>query len=176
MPRGAPDGRARAGLTTVFADGAFGFWTHNWMWGVPMIGASVMFHVVGLSAIAWLDRRIFGYYLDAPERANFYVMFALVTGITTMLLALLHGVEAAAWALLYVWVGAVPSYPAAVYHSLAMMTTTGSDVAGIDPGWKLLGGIQAIGGWLLFGLSTAFLFAIMERMRPLMPSAARDQP
>ncbi len=96
-------------------------------------------------------------------------MFVLVSGLTTTLLALLHGIEAALWAIVYVVVGAVPNYPTGVYHSLAMMTTTGSDVAAVDPRWKLLGGIQAIGGWLLFGLSTAFLFAVMERMQPLMP-------
>ena len=90
---------------------------------------------------------------------------------------LLHGAEVMLWAAVYAGVGAVADYPTAVYHSIAMVTTTGSDVAGLNPRWKLLGGVQAIGGWLLCSLSTAFLFTVMQRMRPLMPaSMARGGP
>jgi hypothetical protein len=157
----------------VYPEGSFGYWTENWIWGIPLVGASVVFHVIGLAATAWLVHRAFGHHLEPPANSSFYVVFTLVTGLTTMLLALLHGVEAALWGVVYVIVGAVPNYPTGVYHSLALMTTTGSDVTAVDPHWKLLGGIQAIGGWLLFGLSTAFLFAIMERMSPLMPGTGR---
>src|SRR4051794_2608903 len=155
--------------------GSFGYWAANWLWGVPLVAASVVFHAAGLSAIAWLVRRVVGRWGDGPGPLTGEVAFATVTGIATVLLALLHGIEAALWAVVYVGVGAVPNYPTAVYHSLAMMTTTGSDVAAIDPNWKLLGGVQAIGGWLLFGLSTAFLFAVMQALLPLMPPRGRDR-
>jgi hypothetical protein len=31
--------------------------------------------------------------------------------------------------------------------------------------WHLLGALEALNGWLLFGLSTAFLFAVMDKVR-----------
>jgi hypothetical protein len=156
----------------VYPEGSFGYWTENWAWGIPLVGLSVVFHVIGLSATAWLVRRTLGHYLDPTASASFYVVFALVTGVTTMLLAVLHGLEAALWGAVYAIVGAVPNYPTGVVHSLTMMTTTGSDVS-VDPHWRLLGGIQAIAGWLLFGLSTAFLFSVMDRIRPLLPAPGR---
>ena len=89
-----------------------------------------------------------------------------MVGIATFLLAVLHGLEAALWAIVYVWLGALPDFSHAVYFSLQMVTTLGADVVAMDPRWRLIGPLEAIGGMLLFGLSTAFLFAVLQRIWP----------
>ena len=47
-----------------------------------------------------------------------------------------------------------------------MVTTLGADVVLLEDRWKLMGPLEAISGMLLFGLSTAFLLAVMQRVWP----------
>jgi hypothetical protein len=50
-----------------------------------------------------------------------------------------------------------------VFFSLQMITTLGADVVFVDTRWKLMGPLEAMSGMLLFGLSTAFLLAVLQR-------------
>jgi hypothetical protein len=43
-------------------------------------------------------------------------------------------------------------------YSMGAMTTYGHQSLFLEDRWRLLGTIEALNGWLLFGLSTAFLF------------------
>jgi hypothetical protein len=144
-----------------------GFWLQNWLWGVPLVAAMVLLHAFGLGAIVAIVRRLLHRQLDHARLEGTLWTFSSVIGATTLLLAVLHGVEAVLWGVVYATLGVVPDLPTAIYHSLLVMTTLGSNVETVVEHWKLLGGIEAIGGWLTFGLSTAFLFAVMERMGPL---------
>ena len=47
-------------------------------------------------------------------------------------------------------------------HRLAA-TTVGSDIV-LPPRWKLLGPFEAVSGMLMFGLTTAFIFAVIQRL------------
>jgi len=49
-------------------------------------------------------------------------------------------------------------------YSLNAMTSYGHTNLTLDDHWHLLGAMEALNGWLLFGLSTAFLFAVIERV------------
>jgi hypothetical protein len=49
-------------------------------------------------------------------------------------------------------------------HRLAgSYTTSGSDIV-LPARWKLLGPLEAVCGMLMFGLSTAFIFAVIQRL------------
>jgi hypothetical protein len=37
----------------------------------------------------------------------------------------------------------------------------------LDPHWQLMGALEALNGILLFGLTTAFLFAMIQEVWPL---------
>lgn len=39
----------------------------------------------------------------------------------------------------------------------------GSDIV-LPPQWKLLGPFEAVSGMLMFGLTTAFIFAVIQRL------------
>jgi hypothetical protein len=144
-----------------------GFWLQNWLWGVPLVAATVLLHAFGLGAIVAIVRRILHRHVDRAHHEGALWAFSSVVGVTTLLLAVLHGAEAILWGAVYAALGVVPDLPTAIYHSLLVITTLGSNVETVASHWRLLGGIEAIGGWLTFGLSTAFLFAVMERMGPL---------
>jgi hypothetical protein len=74
-----------------------------------------------------------------------------------------HLGEIGLWALALDLSGAVADISAAIYSSAGSYTTSGSDVV-LPPQWKLLGPFEAVDGMLMFGVSTAFLFAVIQRL------------
>jgi voltage-gated potassium channel len=74
-----------------------------------------------------------------------------------------HLGEIALWAFALDITGAVADFGAAIYSSAGSYTTSGSDVV-LPPQWKLLGPLEAVDGMLMFGLSTAFIFAVIQRL------------
>ena len=80
----------------------------------------------------------------------------------SLALAVLHHVEAACWAIVYVGLDVLPDWDTAVYFSIVTMTSVGYGDVTLSGDWRLLAALQAMNGMLLFGLSTAFLFAILQ--------------
>jgi len=74
-----------------------------------------------------------------------------------------HLAEIALWAFTLDISGAVTDISAAIYSSAGSYTTSGSDIV-LPPQWKLLGPFEAVDGMLLFGVSTAFIFAVVNRL------------
>ena len=92
-------------------------------------------------------------------------VFAIVIGaITTMglLLAALHMIEAAIWAAAYLWLGALGSPEAAILYSVDSIATRGASGLMLQPHWQMMGALEAANGVLLFGISTAFIFTVMQ--------------
>jgi hypothetical protein len=82
---------------------------------------------------------------------------------TVILLATIqHAVESAIWAKSYQDLGAQPDYKSAVLFSLGAMTTFGNAMS-LEQRWQLMGAIEALNGWLLFGLTTAYLFGTIQK-------------
>ncbi len=138
-------------------------WHADWAWGVPLIVLTVIFHVFGLGLI---QQKIIPIYGALMRRRHTTSGFAVVMGTTTLLATVLHGLEAAIWGWAYILIGALPDPKTAMLFSLGAMTTYGHENLHVEPHWQLLGTIEALNGWLLFGLTTAFLFALIEKTSP----------
>ena len=95
-------------------------------------------------------------------RLRFIVVFGM--GITVLLVTALHGLEAAAWGVVYLWLGALPDAKSAMLYSLSAMTTYGHAGLYLEPHWQMMGAIEALNGVVLFGLTTAVLFSIVENV------------
>jgi L-lactate permease len=52
----------------------------------------------------------------------------------------------------------------AVYHSGLNYTTLGDSAAVMSPAWRLLAPLEGANGMLMFGISTAMLFAVLQRL------------
>jgi len=89
-------------------------------------------------------------------------------GTVGLLLAALHGVEATLWAAAYWWLGALNSPSDAILYSVASMSTLGASGLTLEPHWRMMGALEAMDGMLLFGISTAFIFAMMQAYFSLM--------
>jgi hypothetical protein len=85
-------------------------------------------------------------------------------GATALWATVLHGAECARWGLSYRFLGALPDNKSAMLYSLGAMTTDGHENFQPASQRRLRGGLEALNGWGLFGLTTAFLFGIMQKV------------
>jgi hypothetical protein len=139
-------------------------WIGNWAWGLPLIVLTVVIHVCGLALISG---RVVDDLDDSAVRTDFMPKLIGVIGGTSLLATVLHGIEAALWAGAYMFLEALPDNRSAMLYSLSAMTTYGHEHLHLKADWELMGALEALNGMLLFGLTTAFLFAMIQRVWPL---------
>ena len=134
-------------------------WSADWAWGVPLVVLTVIIHVLGLGLIR---KKAMEVSTDEIRLRRPGLLFAMVLGGATLLATVLHGLEVSIWALAYRLLGALPETKSAMLYSLNAMTSYGHTGLELGERWRLLGALEALNGWLLFGLTTAFLFAIIQ--------------
>jgi hypothetical protein len=71
----------------------------------------------------------------------------------------LHLLQILTWASVYAWRGAMPDFTSAAYFSAVTYTTTGYGDLVLPEEWRLVGGVEALTGILMCGLSAGMFFA-----------------
>jgi hypothetical protein len=117
--------------------------------------------VFGLSLIRERAVRAFN---QIGQRHHPTVVFVTIVGAATLSATILHAGEASIWASAYKFLGALPNFRIALLYSLNAITSYGHTNVNFDDHWRLMGALEALNGWLLFGLSTAFLFSVIEKV------------
>jgi hypothetical protein len=146
-------------------------WNGNWAWGLPLIALCTVIHVFFLGL---LNERFIWAMSLVRGRRGFVTVFALVMSLAVTVITLLHGLEAAIWAGSYFLLGALPDARSASLYSLSAITTYGHEELHLAEHWRMMGALEALNGMILFGLTTAFLFSMIQRVWPL-PRWARDR-
>jgi hypothetical protein len=135
----------------------------NWIWGLSLIALTIAIHATG---VTFMVSALHSFRLRLESRRpGLPRVFAIVIGtITTMglLLAALHMIEAAFWAAAYLWLGALGSPEVAILYSVDSIATRGASGFMLQPHWQMMGALEAADGVLLFGISTAFIFTVMQ--------------
>jgi hypothetical protein len=141
-------------------------WGADWVWGLPLIVTTVMIHVFGLG---FIKRRV--------DRGIRYVWKhqALSIGGITLYIALLLGLEVFIWAVAFERLGALPDRREAMLYSLNALTAFGHTDVTLERRWQLLGALEALNGSILFGLSTAYLFGLVQRIWSHVVSSSRPE-
>ena len=122
---------------------------------------NVVIHVLCLGLAITIAEHV----LRSRQRhRGFISMFLLVISVIVTLATLLHGLEAAIWAVAYRLLDALPDNRSAMLYSLSAMTSYGHANLYLEEKWQLMGALEALNGMLLFGLTTAFLFAMIQRV------------
>jgi hypothetical protein len=85
-------------------------------------------------------------------------------GALVFVLFLGHVLQFATWAALFVSLGEFTDYRTAFYHSSVNFTSLGYGDIVMSEKWRLLGGLEAANGVLMFGLSAGALLSMMIRM------------
>jgi hypothetical protein len=94
---------------------------------------------------------------------NFWKDVGIVTLAISFALAA-HLVEIVLWAVLFIICGEFTGFGTAYYHSAVNYTTLGYGDLVMTPSWRLLGPLEAADGMLMFGVSTAMIFALIQRL------------
>jgi hypothetical protein len=135
-------------------------WRANWAWGLPLIVLTVLIHVSGLGLMMQTALRVSG---PTIHHRHPRAVFLAVIGSMTLLATFLHAAEASIWAIAYRLLGALPDNRSAMLYSLNAITSYGHAELNLQKHWQLMGAMEALNGWLLFGLTTAFLFVVVQR-------------
>ena len=128
--------------------------------GCVMIASMVPVQALAITAIVRLVRR------QVP-RDDALAHWLHDVGVFTCALLLLVAaqlVQIAAWAVLFLGCGEFDGFSSAFYRSAVNFTTLGSGEVALSPAWRLLGPLEAVAGMLMFGVSTAVLFAVAQAL------------
>jgi len=121
---------------------------------------TIFIHALPLGAIVNLVRHETkvgrvggGFWTDLP---------IVVLIISLALLA--HLAEVGLWAVVFMMCGEFHELGTAYYHSAVNYTTLGYGDVVMSPSWRLLGPLEAANGGLMFGVSTAMIFTVTQRL------------
>jgi len=138
-------------------------WRVDWAWSLPLVLLTVATHVYGLGLV---NTALIRFLPPSAKDRRPAGRLSLVVGVTALLVTCLHALEGATWAAAYWLLGALPDAKTAMLYSLNAMTAYGHESVVLIDQWQLMGAVEALNGWILFGLSTAFLFRIIRRAWP----------
>jgi hypothetical protein len=134
----------------------------SWSLGLALIVLTIAIHTTAVVLMGFgLESRIRGGGPTADRRRAVPIVIAHI-GAVAVTLAALHGLEGVLWALAYLWLGALDSFTQASTYALATLTTFEIPGLTLPPRFQMISALQAVNGVLLFGISTAFLFAVIQ--------------
>ncbi len=143
-------------------------WGASWGCGLPLITVTTAVHAFGIVVIYRGLQRSGHLSIDSERYSRHPIArSAVIIGVVGLLLSMLAGVEAAIWAAAYLVLGAIDSYRDAMLYSVNSFTTRGASGLMLNGGWRLMGALEAANGMLLFGISTAFVFTVIQRIMTL---------
>jgi hypothetical protein len=135
----------------------------SWDWGLLLTVLTMSIHAGAVVLMACVSMGI-RVRLESRKLSLSRVMLILICiiGVIGLLLVVVHGIESAIWAAAYLWLGALNSPVEALLFSVDSMTTRGASGLSLPSHWQMMGALEAVDGMLLFGVSTAFVFAVIQ--------------
>jgi hypothetical protein len=137
-------------------------WKSDWLWSIPLIVVTILFHsyVLGL-----ISRGLRALLKEDREKHLNDALSVFAVGGSSLCAICLHGLEAWMWSVAYHLLGTLGGdRKDAMLYSISVMTTVGGTNLHLEPSWALMGPLEALDGWILFGLTAAFLFALIQKV------------
>jgi hypothetical protein len=129
--------------------------------GSAIISATIVMHVGFTAMVEWVLRRE---HLWPGRQAGVFRFISLLVGMTLLLLASIS-ICVWLWASCLMALGIFGDAETAVYFALVSFTTLGYGDIVLDKDWRVLSGLMAANGLLVFGLTTAVLVDFLSRVR-----------
>ncbi len=137
-------------------------WRSVWLWSIPLIIVTIVFHSF---ALGQLSRGLLTILKDDRKKRLTHSLSVFVVGGSSLCCICLHGLEAWMWSIAYHLLGTLGGdRKDAMLYSISVMTTVGGTNLHLEPSWALMGPLEALDGWILFGLTGAFLFALIQKV------------
>ena len=123
-----------------------------------IVSVCLMIHLTGILLMAeWLFQ-----WRDALDRTPTRRRLALLIVSLFGGILLLHVVQTSLWAVFYYTLDLFSDFETSLYFSMVSFTTIGYGDVLLPRSWRLLGVIEGFSGVLLCGISTAFIFAVIN--------------
>jgi hypothetical protein len=136
-----------------------------------IVALSVLLHLIGLGALLAILRR----HRRANSQAISIVLDSLAIILAAFGLFALHSLEIWIWVGIYSQMGLFGSFEQALYFSTSTYVTIGYGDVVLAPGYRILGSIEGASGIILVGWSTAFFFAVVDRLKLLERGLERER-
>jgi len=128
--------------------------------GLSAVVCTIFVHALALAATVNLFR-----YERKRGRTGSGALIDLAIAAQVISFALVaHLIEIALWAAVLVLCGEFQEIGTAYYCSAVNYTTLGYGDVLLTPSWRLLGPLEATNGVLMFGVSAAMVFAVIQRL------------
>ncbi|HEX5889042.1 MAG TPA: potassium channel family protein [Pyrinomonadaceae bacterium] len=125
-----------------------------------IVTVCLVVHVTGILLMAeWLLNNRDLLQRKATTRNFALLLIALFAGIIC-----LHLTQTGLWAMFYYTRGLFSDFETSLYFSMVSFTTVGYGDVLLPRNWRLLGVVEGFSGVLLCGISTAFMFAVVNAM------------
>jgi len=125
-----------------------------------IVSVCLIIHLLGIMVMAeWLLRRRDYFEQSATKRHFALLIVTLTAGIL-----FLHLMQTSLWALFYYAQDLFSDFETSLYFSMVSFTTIGYGDVLLPRRWRLLGVIEGFSGVLLCGVSTGFMFAVINAM------------
>ena len=122
-----------------------------------LVAITVVIHASGLGVVL-------SHVLHSPARTNtrFWPITWLLIRVAWLLIVI-HLFAIALWALFFWLAKCLPDFESSFYFSAVTYATIGYGDLVLPKEWRMLGPIEGFTGILMFGLSTAFFFIIVNK-------------
>ena len=116
-------------------------WRADWLWSIPLIIVTIVFHSYGLGL---LSRGLLILLKEDRKKRLTHSLSVFVVGGASLCTICLHGLEAWMWSVAYHLLGTLGGdRKDAMLYSLSVMTTVGGTNFHLEPGWALMGPLEA---------------------------------
>lgn len=120
-------------------------------------------HAIFISLSIWVIRHIRKWLTIRPIFPKTLIVLLSVS--TWLMVAL--SVEIWIWAIAFLYFDIFTNLEPAIYFALSIFTTLGFGDIVLDEQWRVLSGIGGANGFILFGLSTAYLIELFTQLHQL---------
>jgi hypothetical protein len=128
--------------------------------GFAAVICTTFFHALPLSATVSFVRR-------EKKLGHLGVNFRIDMGVVIRIILyafVAHLIEVGLWAVLFEICGEFSDFSTAFYHSAVNYTSLGYGDIIMSPRWKMLAPLETANGMLLFGVSAAMIFSVIQRL------------
>src|SRR5215469_1128025 len=128
--------------------------------GVAAVVCTIFVHALALAATV----NFFRYERNRGRAGAGALIDLTIVALVISFAFVAHLIEIALWAEVLVLCGEFQEFGTAFYCSAVNYTTLGYGDLLLTPSWRLLGPLEATNGALMFGVSAAMVFTVIQRL------------